>query len=90
FTDYKSQGQTLECVIVDIAKPPSGALTGFNAYVALSRSRGRNTIKLLRNFDPNLFTVHPNQQLRLEDNRLTALERATIQRYNSGEFGDFA
>ncbi|KAH9043430.1 hypothetical protein EDB84DRAFT_1266555 [Lactarius hengduanensis] len=37
FTDIKSQGQTLECVIVDITKPPSGALTGFNAYVALSR-----------------------------------------------------
>ncbi|KAH9008705.1 hypothetical protein EDB84DRAFT_1281004, partial [Lactarius hengduanensis] len=41
FTDYKSQGQTLECVIVDIAKPPSGSLTAFNAYIALSRSRGR-------------------------------------------------
>ncbi|KAH9163435.1 hypothetical protein EDB89DRAFT_1859947 [Lactarius sanguifluus] len=47
FTDYKSQGQTLECVIVDIAKPPSGCLTAFNAYVALSRSRGRKTIRLL-------------------------------------------
>ncbi|KAH8983821.1 hypothetical protein EDB86DRAFT_2965172 [Lactarius hatsudake] len=27
-------------VIVDISKPPSGPLTGFNTYVALSRSRG--------------------------------------------------
>ncbi|KAH9030045.1 hypothetical protein EDB85DRAFT_1891777 [Lactarius pseudohatsudake] len=35
FTDVKSQGQTLECVIVDIGKPRSGSLTGFNAYVVV-------------------------------------------------------
>ncbi|KAH9030305.1 hypothetical protein EDB84DRAFT_1271462, partial [Lactarius hengduanensis] len=46
FTNIKSQGQRLEYVIVDIAKPPSGSLTGFNAYVTLSRSRGRDTIRL--------------------------------------------
>ncbi|KAH9174566.1 hypothetical protein EDB89DRAFT_1848761, partial [Lactarius sanguifluus] len=40
FTDIESQGQMLECVVVDISKPPSGSLTGYNAYVALSRSRG--------------------------------------------------
>ena len=51
FTDFKSQGQTIESVIVDLAKPPSGKLTAFNAYVALSRSRGRHTIRLLRDFD---------------------------------------
>ncbi|KAF8256855.1 hypothetical protein EI94DRAFT_1475672, partial [Lactarius quietus] len=50
FTDFKSQGQTIENVIVDLAKPPSGNLTGFNAYVSLSRSRGRNNIRLLRDF----------------------------------------
>ncbi|KAH8987722.1 hypothetical protein EDB86DRAFT_2808658, partial [Lactarius hatsudake] len=50
FTHIKSQGQTLECVIDDIGKPPSGSLTGFDAYVALSRSRGRDTIRLLKNF----------------------------------------
>ncbi|KAH9029655.1 hypothetical protein EDB85DRAFT_1828379, partial [Lactarius pseudohatsudake] len=49
FTDIKSQGQTLECVIIDFAKPPSGSLTGFNTYVTLSRSQGNNTIRLLRN-----------------------------------------
>ncbi|KAH9025253.1 hypothetical protein EDB84DRAFT_1613857 [Lactarius hengduanensis] len=89
FTDIKSQGQMLECVIVDIAKPPSGSLTGFNAYVALSRSRGRDTIRLLRDFDPRLFTVHPSEQLRNEDDRLAALETATLLRYRSGEFGSF-
>ncbi|KAF8479933.1 hypothetical protein JB92DRAFT_2572964, partial [Gautieria morchelliformis] len=32
--------QTLPSVIVDIATPPTGGLTPFNAYVALSRSSG--------------------------------------------------
>ncbi|KAH9022181.1 hypothetical protein EDB85DRAFT_1871491 [Lactarius pseudohatsudake] len=59
FTNYKSQGQTLECVIIDITKPPSGTLTGFNAYVALLRSCRRDTIRLLWNFDLNLSPSIP-------------------------------
>ena len=76
----------MEHVIVDLAKPPSGSLTGFNAYVALSRSRGRNTIRLLRDFDEKLFTSHPNIKLRAEDNRLPVLEQQTMDRYQAGEF----
>ena len=38
FTDYRSQGQTIPYVIVDIATPPTGGLSLFNVYVALSRS----------------------------------------------------
>lgn len=44
FTDYRSQGQTLEPVIVDIAPPPHSQLTPFNVYVALSRGTGRDHI----------------------------------------------
>ena len=44
FTDYRSQGQTLEPVIVDIGSPPFGRLTPFNVYVALSRGTGRDNI----------------------------------------------
>ncbi|CAK5279527.1 unnamed protein product [Mycena citricolor] len=44
FTNYRSQGQTLKHVIVDIATPPTGGLSLFNVYVALSRSSGRDTI----------------------------------------------
>ncbi|KAF9499205.1 hypothetical protein BDN71DRAFT_1428246 [Pleurotus eryngii] len=40
FTDYKVQGQTIEYVIIDLAEPTQNALNPFNAYVALSRSRG--------------------------------------------------
>lgn len=89
FTDYKSQGQTIESVIVDLGRPPSGKLSAFNAYVALSRSRGRSTIRLLRDFDDNLFTIHPHEGLRREDERLSVLEADTIRRYRDGEFGSF-
>ena len=47
FTDFKSQGQTMECVIVDIGKPPSGMLLPFNIYVTLSHSQGQPSIRLL-------------------------------------------
>ena len=36
FTDYRSQGQTLSAVVVDIASPPTAGLNLFNLYVALS------------------------------------------------------
>jgi len=77
FTDYKSQGQTIEYVIIDIGKPPTGTLSPFSAYVALSRSRGRDTIRLLRDFDDNLFQNHPSEALRKEMIRLEALNDAT-------------
>ncbi|KAF8483185.1 hypothetical protein JB92DRAFT_3266252, partial [Gautieria morchelliformis] len=77
FTDYHSQVQTLPCVIVDIAMPPTGGLTPFNAYVALSRSSGSSTIRLLRDFDDKLFTQHPSKFLRLEDERLEKLDLET-------------
>ena len=70
FTDYKAQGQTLEYVVVDIAKPPRGSLTPFSPYVALSRSRGRNMIRLLRPFDKTLLTSHPSEALEKEDVQL--------------------
>ncbi|KAJ3729826.1 hypothetical protein C8R42DRAFT_570361 [Lentinula raphanica] len=54
FTDYRAQGQTIVPVIIDIASPPTGALNLFNIYVALSRSSGRDSIQLLRDFDPTI------------------------------------
>ncbi|KAI6025363.1 hypothetical protein BKA83DRAFT_4052165 [Pisolithus microcarpus] len=41
FMDYRAQGQTIPFVIVDIATPPSGGLSLFNLYIALSQSRGQ-------------------------------------------------
>lgn len=77
FTDYRSQGQTLGAVIIDLAKPPSGNLTPFGAYVALSRSHGRQTIRLLRDFEDRLFTTHPSEALRKENQRLEHLDEQT-------------
>ena len=36
FTDFKSQGQTILVLFIDITPPPGGTLSNFNAYVALS------------------------------------------------------
>ena len=77
FTDYKSQGQTIEFVIIDIGRPPTGSLSPFSVYVALSRSRGRDTIRLLREFDPNLFQNHPSEALRQDMKRLERLNEKT-------------
>jgi len=83
FTNYRSQAQTIEYCIVDLGTPPTGKLTPFNAYVALSRSRGRNSIRLLRDFDERLFTHHPSEYLRLEDERLGILDLRTKETWLS-------
>jgi hypothetical protein len=67
FTDYYSQGQTLPYVIIDIVSPPTGALDLFNLYVALSRSSGRSSIRLLRDFEDKLFLKSHDVALLAED-----------------------
>ena len=77
FTDYRSQGQTIPRVIVDIASPPTGKLSLFNLYVALSRSSGRETIRLLREFNDEIFLEAHEPELVLEDERLDDLDHTT-------------
>lgn len=86
FTDYKAQGQTMDSVIIDLGKLPSSKLTAFNMYVSLSRGRGHSSIRLLRDFDEKLFTTHPSEELRKEDDRLDGLVLATMRRYEDGQF----
>ena len=74
FTDYRAQGQTIPYVIVDIATPPSSRLSLFNLYVALSRSSGRSTIRLLRDFDDDMFLQGHEPELIEEDDRLELLD----------------
>lgn len=78
FTDYRSQGQTLPYVIVNIARPPTGGLTLFNLYVALSRSLGRHTIRLLRDFDEHYFRQSHDMDLMEEDDRLEELNLLSL------------
>ncbi len=77
FMDYRSQGQTIPYVIVNIAKPPTETLTLFNVYVALSRSSRRSTICLLRDFDKEILSKPLDKYLALEDKRLISLDKET-------------
>lgn len=78
FTDFKSQGQTIAHMLVDIGETTCFGLSPFNAYVALSRSRRRETIRILRDFDNNLFIRHPSEDLRIEDKRIDELNLLTL------------
>ena len=70
--------KTLGSGYVDIRKPPPPCnLDSFSAYVALLCSKGYETIRLLGNFDDNLFTKHPLEDLRQEDLRVTKLTAST-------------
>ncbi|KJA26929.1 hypothetical protein HYPSUDRAFT_84327 [Hypholoma sublateritium FD-334 SS-4] len=46
-----------------IGKYPTGKLSPFSTYVSLS-SLGRDAIRLLRDFDEDLFQHHPSEYLR--------------------------
>jgi ATP-dependent exoDNAse (exonuclease V) alpha subunit len=82
-TDYCAQGQTIERVIIDLATPPTGTLTPFSAYVALSRSSGRDTIRLLRGFDESLFTWPVCEALKQADSQFEELNQETMKRHGS-------
>lgn len=86
FTIHKGQGQTVPYVIVDIGATKRFPVDAFAAYVALSRSRGRETIRLLRDFDNKIFTQHPSEELRIEDERLKMLQEETKKRFDSGYY----
>jgi len=77
FTDYRAQGQTIPHVIIDIAPPPTSGLSLFNLYVSLSRSSGRETIRLLRDFDDGMFLQAHEPELIDEDERLEQMNTAT-------------
>jgi len=84
FTDHKSQGQTLEHVVIDIGPTKWFLVDPFAAYVALSRSRGCKTIRLLQDFDPSIFTKHPSEALRLEDEHLNNMAEETSVKFKAG------
>ena len=81
FTDYGSQGQTIPYSLVDIGPPPRGTLSLFNLYVALSRSPGRDHIRLLRDFNDEMLLRKHDTVLLEEDKRLEHLDRQTKEKY---------
>ena len=86
FMDRKAQGQTLGNVLVDIGKLSRFLVNQFAAYVALSHSKGRHKIRLLRDFDDKLFTKHPSLNLKTEDDRLEMLTRQTKEKWKAGGY----
>jgi hypothetical protein len=77
-TDYRSQGQTLHKLLIDIQTPPGPkALTLFSLYVMMSRSPGRSSIRILRPFDPKIFQQSHDPDLIEEDKRLETRDTVT-------------
>jgi len=87
FTDFKSQGQMIEHTIVDIRKTSSFSLSPFNAYVALSCAHGQDSTCLLWDFENDLFTCHPCEHLRQEEQWLLNAAKNTYLRYEEGYYG---
>ena len=64
-------------IVIDLRDTPTGKISPFSVYVALSRSRGRDSIRLLSDFDDQLFKTHPNADLAIEMQRLETLAART-------------
>ena len=69
--------------LIDIAPPPTSGLSLFNLYVSLSRSSGRETIRLLRDFDDEMFLQAHDPELTDEDERLDQMDVATKEWWDS-------
>ncbi|KAH7096269.1 hypothetical protein BKA62DRAFT_621521, partial [Auriculariales sp. MPI-PUGE-AT-0066] len=78
FTDYRSKGQMIAPVIVDLATPATGGeLSSFNVYVACSRAKGKQSIRFLWLPPEKLLRTHPCEALRTEMQRLRNLDEVT-------------
>ena len=73
----------MKYIVVDLGRVPSGSLSPSSAYVALSWSRGRDSIRLLKDFDDKLFTTHcENSGPRTK--RLERLDKLMEEMYDTG------
>ena len=68
-------------VIIDITTPPTASLSLFNLYVALSRSSGRATIRLLHDFEDRIFLKRHDEELLNEDEMLENQNEVTCEWY---------
>lgn len=72
-TDYKSQGRTLDYVIVDL----TGCTGSQSPYVMISRATSLKGLLILRPFHPSKVQSHPSQDLRNEMSRIEEIHRRT-------------
>lgn len=77
-TDYRSQGATLNRIIVDLQRPPGAILDPASVYVALSRVKTLSGLVILRDF--TLSDLNPPQDTALvkHEQELSALEEKTL------------
>ncbi|KAJ6604142.1 PIF1-like helicase-domain-containing protein [Mycena vulgaris] len=68
--DYKSEGFTFPFVIADVATPPRVRVSRWSAYAALSASRSRSTIRILRAFDHAVFTTPFTEGLQVHEHAM--------------------
>jgi len=83
FTDYKSQGQT---IIIDIGRPPTRSLSPFSWNVCCAiKELGERHDQAPEgwDFDDELFQHHPSEALRLDMERLEALNRLGKQQWEN-------
>jgi len=70
-------------VVIDLRDTPTGRISPFSVYVALSCSKGRETIRLLTDFNIELLKTHPNEDLAVEMERLGLLGAKTFRDVHS-------
>ena len=58
-----------------------GGLSLSNLYVALSRSSGQSTIRILCDFDENIFKTPQNPKLLVENDRLRLLNEKMLKEW---------
>ncbi|KAJ7469069.1 hypothetical protein FB451DRAFT_1038839, partial [Mycena latifolia] len=81
YTDFKSQGRTLQYVIVDLATARTQG-----AYVMLSRVKTLKGLAVLRWFPANKVYQRLSNEMRDEFRRIAALDSLTKQQLNRGKF----
>ncbi|CAF1545855.1 unnamed protein product [Didymodactylos carnosus] len=82
-TTYKSQGQTIPKIVVDLVFPPGCKPQVAAAYVPISRVKKLDDLILLRSFPLSALRVNPNQDLLEELDRLDQLDKITKRRFES-------
>ncbi len=75
-TDYKSQGRTMQKIIIDLQSTHSRQ----SAYVMLSRVKNFSGLLILRPFQPKKLTTEFDQDLKKELRRLSHLQTSTVTR----------
>ncbi|CAF4275882.1 unnamed protein product, partial [Rotaria magnacalcarata] len=79
-TTHKSQGQTLDKIIIDLVMPP-GPLEVASVYVPLSQVKWLDDLLIIRSFEFAALQVKPSTAQREELKRLDRIAKSTPKRF---------